>query len=164
MPTNAQITQDLTPVQVRQKWAYDQFLTYSALGGLISDDSGRMRRMPIYEFCQYATIDQKTTWTWKHAPGFAEKVRTRRIEVMPLARESMWFNQLHLLGMQLQDKRAAVDALKTLTGHFSDLQLPVQRQDVKVQGGIADLLNVARERRLQETQEGDVIDVSPIDA
>lgn len=133
MPGNTQISHTPIPVEPYQKYAFDQFLNFCALGGLISDDDGKMRKMPIYEFCQLVGVDQSTTWRWKHMPDFAARVRERREEIMPLMRESMWFNQLHLLGMQTQDKRAAVDALKTLTGHFSELRLPTVKQEVKVE-------------------------------
>ena len=113
--------------------------------------------MPIYEFCQMHNVDQSTTWRWKHMPDFALKVRERRIEIMPLARESMWFNQLHLLGMQTQDKRAAVDALKTLTGHFSDLQTPTQRQQIELKNNVGDLLKAATTDGIIE---GEVVDAT----
>ncbi len=74
---------------------------------------------------------------------------------MPLARESMWFNQLHLLGMQTQDKRAAVDALKVLTGHFSDLRLPTVKQEIEIKDNASDLLKAAREEGIVE---GEVVD------
>jgi len=158
MPGNAQLHKQVTEINVRHIRAYDEFLTYSALGGLIIDaDTEKIRKMPIYEFCKRVGVDQSTTYRWKHAPGFGMKVRERRNEIMPLARESMVFNQLFILSMQTQDKRAAVDAIKTWLGHFSELQLPVQRQDVEIHGSAEELLKAARDDGILE---GEVIETA----
>lgn len=145
MSENAQIAKTAASVEPYQRYAFDQFLTYCALGGLIIDDEqdDKLRKMPIYEFCQRVGVDQKTTWRWKHSEGFAQEVRERRDEIVPLARETMAFNQLFMLGMQTQDKRAAVDALKTYLGHFSDLRLPTVKQEVKVEGNFLDMMTAA---------------------
>lgn len=167
MPDNAQIAPSAAPVEPYQAYAFDQFLTYSALGGLIVDDDGdgdgnpKLRKMPIYEFCKRVGVDQKTTWRWKHSEGFAMKVRARRDEIVPLARETMAFNQLFLLGMQMQDKRAAVDALKTYLGHFSNLRLPTVKQEVEVGEGLANLLQMGRAKFTKDVdtiQEGTIVE------
>lgn len=143
MSGNVQIEKGRTDTEPYKQATFDAFVTYSALGGLIVGEDGKMIEMPVYKFCQQYGVDVRTTQRWKKTEGFAMKVRQRRAEVVPLARETKAFNQLFLLGMQLQDKRAAVDALKTYLGHFSQLQLPVQRQDIKIQGGLMEVLAAA---------------------
>lgn len=161
MQENAQVGKSPIPVKPYQAAAFDEFLTYCALGGLIVTDDGKIEKMPLYQFCERVDVDQATTWRWKHMPDFAMKVRARRDEVVPLARESMAFNQLFILGMQTQDKRAAVDALKTYLGHFSSLRLPVAKQELEVGEGLASLLQQGRARFTKdadEIPEGAVID------
>lgn len=154
MQGNAQVTKVLPSVEPYQKWAFDEFITYSALGGLIISDNGTIERMPIYQFCARVNVDQKTTWRWKHSEGFAAKVRARREEIMPLARESMMWNRLFSLAMQNGDKRAAVDATKTWLGHFGELKLPTVKQEVKVELNTwADLVQAKH-----DVIEGEVVD------
>jgi len=143
MQPNATTEKSTSGINPYKTSAFDQFLTFSALGGLIIDDDGKLNEMKLQQFCELVGIERTMTWRWKSQPGFAEKVRARRAEIVPLARETKAFNQLFLLGMQSQDKRAAVDALKTYLGHFSQLQLPVQRQDIKIQGGLMEVLEAA---------------------
>lgn len=160
MQPDATSKNQLTDVKSRANLSgYEQFVTYCALGGLIADDNGKLNKMTQDQFCQAFGVNPATCWRWKKEPNFAMKVRTRREEVVPLARESIAFNQLFMLGMQTQDKRAAVDALKTYLGHFNNLQLPVQRQDIKVQGGLMEVLQAAEADGIIE---GEIVDASPI--
>ena len=147
MQGNASLQTQPQETEPYKQAAFDEFVTYCALGGLVVeedvDGNPKPNRLPLYKFCERVGIDQATTWRWKRAPGFAEKVRERREEIVPLARESMAWNQLFLLGMQTQDKRAAVDALKTYLGHFSNLRLPTVKQEVKVEHTLADVFTNA---------------------
>lgn len=160
MPDNSRTVDEPTTVAPYKKRAFDLYLTFCALGGMIVSDTGGIEPLTKRDFCSRIGIDEKTTWNWKkNTPDFAMRVRARRDEIVPLARETAAFNRLFLLGMsslptsrdesgrpkgQLHnDQRAAVDALKTYTGHYSNLQLPVQRAEVKVQGGLMDVLQAA---------------------
>lgn len=187
MPDNARTTADtgdaptsITPYKDR---AFDLYLTYCALGGMMVTDQGGIKAMSLGEFCQQAGIDEKTTWRWKNRiPDFAMQVRQRRAEVVPLARETAAFNRLFLIGMTSlptgfkevvnqktgavrriptgalhDDQRAAVDALKTYTGHFSDLHTPTQRQEVKVEGSFLDMMTAAAQ---EGVIEGEIVDAN----
>lgn len=107
---------------------FDQYLSYCALGGLITSDEGNISRMSVSQFCQQFGVDRKTTYRWRLTPGFDDKVRARREEIFPLARETAAWNRLFLIGLQTDDMRAAVEALKLFLGHFGGLQLPEKRQ------------------------------------
>lgn len=141
---------------------FDAYISYLALGGLItSEEDGTIHRMTLTRFCEIYHVDRKTTLNWrKNTPDLWDQVRKRREEIMPAARESAWFNQLHLLGMQSQDKRAAVDALKVLTGHFSGLRLPAQ--DVKHEAGDSWAALISEhEDKHANVIEGEVTDANP---
>lgn len=63
--------------------------------------------------------------------------------------------------MQSQDKRAAVEALKTFLGHFGNLQTPVQREVHEVGEGFADLIQATRDKPAPKKEaaiEGEIVD------
>ena len=179
MQENAGISKTTTRVEPYKKAAFDLYLTFCALGGMIVSDTGGIKPLTLGDFCRSVGVDEETTRRWKkNTPDFAMKVRARRDEITPLARETAAFNRLFLIGMsslptqtkdlidpatgkvktirtgQLHsDQRSAVDALKTYTGHFSNLRLPVQRQDIKVEGSLADIFTKAE----KEIVEGEVV-------
>lgn len=185
MPDNVRTTTEnsVAPTSVApyKDRAFDLYLTYCALGGMMVTDQGGIKAMSLGEFCQLAGIDEKTTWRWKHQiPDFAMQVRKRREEVVPLARETAAFNRLFLIGMTSlptgfkevvnqktgavrrvptgalhDDQRAAVDALKTYTGHFSDLHMPTVKQEVKFEGNFLDMMTAAARDGIIE---GEVVD------
>lgn len=153
-----------TSVEPYKHDAFEGYITWRALGGLIVDEeyddpesgqivSNKIRKMPLEEFCKAFNVNRTTVWRWKkNTPDLALRIEKRRMEIVPLARVSVAYNQLFLLGMQSQDKRAAVDALKVFLGHFGNLQLPVQRNQVDVSQNLMDLVNVARKKKIVEAE------------
>ncbi|HVB24104.1 MAG TPA: hypothetical protein VNG51_19355 [Ktedonobacteraceae bacterium] len=159
----------ITPTGVarRHAFAYDEYLTFSALGGMLVSDTGTVSSMTTKQFCEKYNVNEATTWRWRREHGFAEKVRARRDEVVPLARETAAWNRLYLIGVSSlgpnaphHDQRAAVDALKTYLGHHG-LRTPVQRQDIKVQGGLMDVLAAAERDGILE---GEVVEPTEPDS
>lgn len=134
-------------ISLQQDW----WISYCALGGLITldgfdfklDDDGRqqkdyqgkpqtevMQRVTVTEFAQQIGVDRSTLSRWRHSiPNFNAKVYERRAKLFG-ARESQLFNRLYLIAMS-GNGQPSVDAAKALLGHFSDLQLPRQRTEVK---------------------------------
>lgn len=114
---------------------FDAWLTWKACGGLMVDEEdNRAYRMTLTDFCQTFGVTRPTVGEWrKNTPNLAELIEQRRNEIAPLAKVTNVFNQMYLTAMQTKDKRAAVEAQKAYLGHFGKLQLPVQRQDVKLQ-------------------------------
>src|SRR5579871_1538740 len=98
MQQNARTTSPPKTVEPYKKWAFEQYITFCATGGLVVSDTGEIKTVKIGEFCQQIGIDEKTTWRWKtQTPDFALRVRQRRYEIMPVARETKVFNHLFLL-------------------------------------------------------------------
>lgn len=152
---------------------------------MMVSDTGVPKTLRLGEFCDLVGIDEKTTWRWKtQIPDFAMRVRQRREEIVPLARETAAWNRLYLIGTTSlpstfkeivnqktgavkrvpvgalhEDQRAAVDALKTYLGHFSRLQLPAQRQEVKVEVNSWTALMEAKRNVI----EGEVVNGSTAD-
>lgn len=164
MQPNATTQNGQTGVQPYKQGAFDAYISWRALGGLIIDEDqdNKIRQMKLAEFCDVYNVDRSTLWRWRaNTPDLAARIEQRRNEIVPAARVSAVYNQLFLTAMQSQDKRAAVEAQRTFLGHFGNLQLPVQRQDIKIQGGLAEVLQAAADDGILE---GEVIEPSNIDA
>jgi hypothetical protein len=137
---------------------------------MMVDETGNLSAMSLTEFRANYSVDQKTIWRWNnYTPDLAMKIRERRDEIVPLARETAAFNRLFLIGMSSlgtktlhRDQKSAVEALKTYVGHYSNLQLPAQRQVHEIGGGLADLLQAGRTLHDQKPEviEGEVADAS----
>jgi hypothetical protein len=139
------------------KGQQEQWITFCALGGLVtteSDDPDQpvgLEQITITQFSQQLGVHRTTLYNWKNSiPNFGQRVRSRRAEVFSLSRESAAFNRLYLIGMNNKDMRAAVDALKTILGHFSKLELATQRHEVEAGQNLMDLVNAGRRKRVIE--------------
>jgi len=156
MQDNVTTTENPTPIRRYKEVTFDNWITYLSLGGLmIDEDDGHVYKMTLTEFCTKFNVSKMTIVRWrKNTPDLAQRIEQRRNEVTPMARVTALYNQMFLLAMQSQDKRAAVDAGKTLLGHFGNLQLPVQREEVKHTGGWVDIIAQAKTENIIE---GEVI-------
>lgn len=154
MQPNASITSTATSVQPYRHGTFEEYVTYCALGGLITSDDGVLSKMTLSQFCQQFGINRKTAYRWRQqTPDFGERVRRRREEIFPLARESACWNQLYLIGVTSLgenghgDHKAAVQALKLMLGHFGGLRLAsAKQQDIEGRQSWSELLNLARKR------------------
>jgi len=114
----------------------DAWISYCAVGGLITDDDGRVRKMTLEEFCATFDVPERTLYNWKKSiPDFAGKVRQRRMDLYSMSRETNMWNRLYLIAMTSKDHKAAVQAITSLQGHFAKLELPSQRHEVEHQLG-----------------------------
>lgn len=155
MVQNGNISSTPTIVTPYKSAQLDKYLTYCALSGHITDEIGSVHAMGVGDFCRAFNISSSSISRWRQMPDFGQRVTDRRLEIVPYARESAAWNRLYMLGIASKDHKAAVEALKLFLGHFSDLQLPVQRQDIKVEGGWAEILMSAKREGIIE---GEIVD------
>lgn len=161
---NAKVAKQPKPIEPYSTLAFDAYITFKALGGLLVDDDGVITKMTQEDFCEKYGVNVSTVWRWRqNMPNLGELIRERREAIAPLARESAAWNQLFLLGMQKQDKRAAVDALKTYLGHFAGLRLPSQAVKHDATDALAEALGRVHQRRQQDAEpiEGEIIPREP---
>lgn len=163
MLPNTTIDSEESAVKPYKTGVFDEWLTWKACGGLLIDEEeNHIYRMSLTKFCERFKIAKSTANFWRtHTPNLAQRIEQRRNEIAPLARVSMVYNQMFITALQTKDLRAAVDAQKTYAGHFGNLQLPVQRQDVRIQGGLAEVLNAAEQDGIIE---GEIVEPSAIDS
>lgn len=133
MLPNVTSTNATTGVEPYKSGTFDAYITYCALGGIITEDDGDTHRMSIDEFCRNYNVSRMTLSRWKkQTSDWKERVDKRRDEIVPLARVTAVWNNLYLIARQQKDKRAAVEAAKAFLGHHG-LQLPTQRVEAKVE-------------------------------
>lgn len=163
--TNTEIQQikesaddELSLLNMRQ----EQWITFCALGGLITMESDNksqpqeIKQMTITEFAKLLGVNRRTLYDWKKSiPSFAERVRARRYEIFSVSRETAAFNRLYLIGMTGKSQ-PAVDALKTLLGHFSRLDLPVQRQEIEAGENLLDMWARVEQRKAIEADAAEI--------
>lgn len=143
MLPNVTNTNGQTGVEPYKTGVFDAYLSFCALGGIITEDDGSVHKMSLGEFCLTYDVTRMTLNRWKkQTPNWAELVERRRNEIMPLARVTAVWNSVYVLARQTQDKRAAVEAAKLFLGH-NGLTLPIQRQDVQMHGDFLDMMAAA---------------------
>lgn len=172
MQQNATLPETKAGVQPYKFSAFDNYITFCAIGGMRVTDTGQIETITLDQFCEDNGVNRATVFRWKkNTPDFAMRVRARRDEVIPLARETAALNRLFLLGMSSlptrigkdgkptgalhHDQRAAVDALKTYLGHHSELRVPTQRAEVDIKYSVSDLLKAASDDGIIE---GEIVD------
>jgi hypothetical protein len=140
---------------------HEQWITFVALGGLVTEESesadrsNNIRQMPTTEFSTLIGVPRRTLYDWKKSiPDFGERVRQRRYELFSLSRETQLFNRAYLIAMTSKDHKSAVEAIKLLLGHFSMLDLPIQRQEIKNDG---ESWSTLVERKQREVLEGEIV-------
>lgn len=136
------------------------WIDYCAIGGLITNDGmdldesdgkiKEIRRITITQFSEMINVPRRTLHAWKTIiPDFGDRVRKRREELWPQARETAIFNRLYLIGMT-GTGQSSVDALKVLAAHFSKLRLPTQPHEVEAGENLIELLNLGRKKNIVE--------------
>lgn len=145
-------------VRSTNEGALDAYITYCALGGLITEDDGKPSKMKLDDFCATYGVTRMTLSRWKREiPDFVQRVDKRRTEIVPLARVSAVWNANFVAAVQTKDLRAAVEAQKVFLGHFGNLVTPTQRVDATVQVNTWTGLMEAKRTVI----EGEVVDGTP---
>lgn len=156
---NETLEKSQTAIKPYKTVVFDHWLTWKACGGLIVDEEdNRIYKMTLNDFCQHFGIAKSTANAWRNnTPNLSQLIEKRRDEIAPMAKVGIVFNQMFLTAMQSKDLRAAVDAQKTYLGHFGNLRLPVQREEIKHEGlSWAELANQKR-----QVIEAEVINADP---
>jgi hypothetical protein len=139
----------------------DQWISYCAVGGLITDDTGVMRKMKLEEFITTFDVPSRTLYNWKKSiPDFDLKVRERRLKLFPASRETNLWNRAYLIAMTTTGPQA-IEAIKLLVGQFSGWQPPSQKVEHEVGSSFMDLLQSNRMKsKTPQLTESTVIDAT----
>jgi putative insertion element HTH domain-containing protein len=153
----------------RKQLQLEAWIDFCAIGGLITNDAPEFEydsragkdllknfsRMSVQQFAQQIGVPRRTLYSWKKiVPDFAMKVRKRREELWPVARETAIFNRLYLIGMS-GSGQPSVTALTVLASHFSKLRLATQPHEVEAGENLTQLLLMARKKKIVEGEIAD---------
>lgn len=145
----------LTPQQ--QSW-----IDYKAISGIVYNrDTEGMRKMTVAEFARQVGVSRETLYEWRNQiPNFWERVAERRKELA----KTEWLVKMHekwkikALGF---DNWQVTEAW--LINFDPDYKSPKLKVEHELGDGLADALNIARERRSKERRaiEAEVVDGHP---
>lgn len=153
----------------------DKWISYCAIGGIVTetgfenvfnDRAGRevpeiITKISVTEFAQKLGVDRATLYKWKNnIPDFGMKVRQRREEIFPVARETALFNQAYLIAMTGRGQ-AAASMITMLLGHGAKLQLPKQRTELEAGQNLMELMNIARKKQIIEGETVERPNINP---
>lgn len=133
-------------------------IDFYAVGGLITEGDGSFKKMKLHEFADQLGITRQTIANWRNAiPDFWELVKKRRLELGSQTRLATVHN-----GLYLKAAAGVPEAVKLYLQIFDGWQPPSQAVQVDAGGGLADLLNIVRQKQLQQPDRK-VIDANTTD-
>jgi hypothetical protein len=145
------------------KQLQDEYISYCAVGGLLTGEDGTIKKVNISQFAEMIGVDRKTLNNWKRSiPNFWDEVDKKRRKLFSGPRMSVIWN-----GLFLRAAKGDAEQAKIILGWFADWQPPAQKHEVDVGGGLADLLQMVRKRKQIENAEqkrtviGDHISATP---
>lgn len=136
---------------------HQQYIDFTALGGLLTDDDGNLTRMTMAQFASRIGVDRKTLNNWKKKmPDFWDRVEERRNKIGTQARVNKVWN-----GIYLKAASGNPEAAKLFLGQFAKWQPPSQKVEVEVGNGLADLLQHVRNAKQQEDSRNKRLTIEP---
>jgi hypothetical protein len=139
-----------TPIQTADELALiklkqEEYISYCAVGGLITEVDGTLKKMSLEQFSDQLKVDRKTLYNWKQTiPKFWDRVEKRRGEIFTQSRISVVWN-----GLMLRAAKGDAEQAKIILGHYANWQPPTQKTEVRI-GGLGDLVNEARKKKIIE--------------
>ena len=121
---------------------YEQYVSFVAVGGLLTDDDGKIKKMSLQDFANSIAVDRKTLYNWKARADFWDKVGTRRSEIFSQNRITAVWN-----GLFLRAAKGDAEQAKIILGEYAKWQPPSQKHDVQI-GGLMDLVKVALSKNI----------------
>jgi hypothetical protein len=117
--TPIQSADDLALIKLKQ----EEYISYCAVGGLITEVDGTLKKMSLEQFSEQLKVDRKTLYNWKKTiPNFWTRVEKRRGEIFTQSRISVVWN-----GLMLRAAKGDAEQAKIILGHFANWQPPTQK-------------------------------------
>ena len=143
---------EMLPMQ-QQAW-----VDFNVVQGTIVESDGEMHKMTVREFADKVGVNRTTCYAWtKQIPNFWELVNSRRREIFSGARTAKVWNALFLTATVKLNPQAQAIWLANADDSF---RMPNQTVTHEAGGGLMDVLEIARQRRLSGAKPGEVIDVT----
>lgn len=138
-------------------WKHEQYIAYTAFGGLIPDPNGEAAavKMTAQQFADQVGVSRQTLYDWRESiTNFWERVDAKRREVSGRDRLSKVWN-----GIFLKAASGNAEAAKLyLTNFDPNFKMPSQKVEVDASDMLVDALSLARNRR--QVIEGETVDAT----
>lgn len=138
----------------RQKLAllHEQYISFVAVGGLLTDDDGTLKKKSISEFAAELGVDRRTLSRWKDSlPNFWERVEKRRDEIFTKNRITAVWNGLFLRAAKGDAQQAII-----ILSQYAKWQPPAQKKPEAAETNSWAAL-VDKKRQQQNYIEGEVL-------
>jgi hypothetical protein len=138
---------------------HQALIDYRAVNGTITDDNGT-HKMTVEELATTLGVDRRQLYRWQETiPDFWGKVNARRKELFPRSRlariHDVWY-----ISALLPGAKGFRDRQLWLANYDDNFRMPTEKVQHELGDGVADALNIARERRMkvQTVIDGEVVD------
>lgn len=133
---------------------YQSLIDYKAMNGLITDQDGNMKKMPMQQLADGLGVVRDTLYTWMQRDGFWEQVNERRKSISTKSRlagvHETWY---------LRARKGEFQHLQLWLANFDpNFRMPTEKIEHEVGNGFADL--IASHSR-NKTIQAQIIDISP---
>lgn len=141
---------------------HERWIDFCALGGMMVDEAGNVKPTTVKDFAIEMGVSRETLYYWKKAiPDFNERVKARMKELGGQSQKlaKAWN------GIWLKTCAGNAEAGKLYFTNFDpDFKMPVQKNEMELGGGFAELMAQARRRRDEDIQEGEVVPQKAVNA
>lgn len=135
------------------------WVDYNVVQGVIIQSDGEMSKLSVREFADQIGVNRSTCYEWTKAiPNFWDLVAMRRKEIFRGARTAKVWNALFLTATVKLNPQAQAIWLANADDKF---RMPNQTVTHEAGGGLMDVLEIARKRKIQNEAtviEADVVD------
>lgn len=134
------------------------WVDFNVVQGVIVESDGAMTKMTVRDFTDKIGVNRTTVYGWtKQIPNFWDLVAERRKVIFSGARTAKVWNALFLTATTKLNPQAQAIWLANADDTF---RMPNQNVTHDVGGGLMDVLEIARQRKLQNAQNAEVIDAT----
>ena len=130
---------------------FEEYAAFTAVGGLLTDDDGQIRKMSLTEFSTTLGLSRMTLNRWKKDPKFWPLVEAKRNQIFTQSRITAVWN-----GLFLRAAKGDAEQAKIILGQFANWQPPQQKQVIELGDSWAALLANKRKQVIN----GEVVDES----
>lgn len=158
-PTQTPPEVDVVPVPYEMLPLTQQaWVDFNVVQGLVIESDGSMTKLTVAQFADKCGVNRTTCYAWtKQIPNFWDLVNDRRREMFNGARKAKVWNALFINATTKMNVQAQAIFLANSDDTF---RMPNQTVTHEAGGGLMDVLEIARQRRLNNAQPGEVIDAT----